>query len=589
MTGSTVSPDFPTTASIFQPVYGGGNSDAFITKLDPTGATLLYSSFLGGTNTDTGNAIAVDNAGSAYVAGQTCSLDFPLSNPEQAASGGNCDAFVSKVTILSGLIVNPGGLIFPSSSLGSTSQPETVVITNGDTSQTISSVTRGGTDPGDFAISANNCVVTLSPGQQCSISVTFSPVAIGTRTANLTIQSSAPNNPLVVTLSGTTSTLTFTPSTLAFGNEPTSVASAPKSIVVQNNGNTSISMSSIVASGDYSSTDDCTKAPLQPSTTCTIEVTFNPSAVGPSVGALTITDTAAGSPQVILLTGTGVASLATVTLSPTSLTFSNQNISTTSAPQSITVTNNGTSALSFTSITASGAFAETNNCNTALQPGTNCAINVTFTPLAAGPANGTITLLDNAPGSQQVVPLQGTGVAGTGDFTLAVTPPSATLNAGQSAMFTLNVASVPGFSQPVGLSCAGLPAAASCSFSQTTVTPSGLTPVPVTVTVFTGLRAVLPPALNLRNTPPSSPKFNMRLFVPWMAIAIALAIFAGTRKKRGFALLGLCVATVVLITACNGGSAAGTPAGTPAGAYQITVIGTSGQITHTATINLQVN
>jgi hypothetical protein len=81
----------------------------------------------------------------------------------------------------------------------------------------------------------------------------------------------------------------------------------------------------------------------------------------------------------------------------------------------------------------------------------------------------------------------------------------------------------------------------------------------------------------------------MRLFVPWMAIAIALAIFAGTRKKRGLALLGLCVATVVLITACNGGSAAGTPAGTPAGAYQITITGTSGQITHTATINLQVN
>src|SRR5262249_42434134 len=161
--------------------------------------------------------------------------DFPLSNPEQAAAGGNCDAFVSKVTILSGIQVNPGGLIFPSSSKGSTSQPETVVITNGDNSQTISSVTLGGTDPGHFAISANNCVTTLNPGQQCSISVTFSPVAIGSRTANFTIQSTAPNNPLVVTLSGTTSTLTFNPTTLAFGNEPNSVPSAPKPIIVTNN------------------------------------------------------------------------------------------------------------------------------------------------------------------------------------------------------------------------------------------------------------------------------------------------------------------------------------------------------------------
>ena len=100
ITGSTVSADFPTTAAAFQAKYGGGNADAFATKLDPTGATLLYSSFLGGTNTDIGNGIAVDSTGAAYIAGQTCSLDFPLANPLQAAPGGNCDAFVSKVEIL---------------------------------------------------------------------------------------------------------------------------------------------------------------------------------------------------------------------------------------------------------------------------------------------------------------------------------------------------------------------------------------------------------------------------------------------------------------------------------------------------------
>ncbi len=85
VTGSTVSPDFPTTAAVFQAGYGGGNADAFVTKIDPTGATLVYSSYLGGSNTDTANGIAVDTQGSAYVAGQTCSLDFPLSNPAQPA------------------------------------------------------------------------------------------------------------------------------------------------------------------------------------------------------------------------------------------------------------------------------------------------------------------------------------------------------------------------------------------------------------------------------------------------------------------------------------------------------------------------
>jgi len=96
ITGSTVSTDYPTTADAFQRTYGGGNADAFVTKLDPAGATLLYSSYLGGTNTDVANGIAIDKATppGAYIAGQTCSQDFPLSNPAQATPGGNCDAFV---------------------------------------------------------------------------------------------------------------------------------------------------------------------------------------------------------------------------------------------------------------------------------------------------------------------------------------------------------------------------------------------------------------------------------------------------------------------------------------------------------------
>src|SRR5438445_5878132 len=137
VTGSTVSSDFPVAGAVFQPTYGGGNADAFVTKLDPTGATTLYSSFLGGSNTESGNGIAVDSLGSAYVTGQTCSLDFPLTNPEQAGSGGNCDAFVSKVSILNGIILNPTGLVFQSLNVGATSLPQTVTLTTGDSSVAI--------------------------------------------------------------------------------------------------------------------------------------------------------------------------------------------------------------------------------------------------------------------------------------------------------------------------------------------------------------------------------------------------------------------------------------------------------------------
>ena len=94
--GTTVSTDFKTTADAFQKTYGGGNADAFIAKLDPAGATLLYASYLGGTNTESGNAIAIDSDDppGAYVAGQTCSPDFPLSNPAQASYGGKSQSLV---------------------------------------------------------------------------------------------------------------------------------------------------------------------------------------------------------------------------------------------------------------------------------------------------------------------------------------------------------------------------------------------------------------------------------------------------------------------------------------------------------------
>ncbi len=130
VTGSTVSTDFPVTSPVFQHAYGGGNADAFVAKLNSTGTILTYSSYLGGTNTEIPGGIAIDTSGAAYVAGQTCSLDFPLSNPLQASAGGNCDAFISKISILGGIAINPAGLVFPAQSLGTNSQPQTVTLTN---------------------------------------------------------------------------------------------------------------------------------------------------------------------------------------------------------------------------------------------------------------------------------------------------------------------------------------------------------------------------------------------------------------------------------------------------------------------------
>jgi hypothetical protein len=96
VTGRTDSKDFP-TANPFQPAYGASNgSEAFVTKLNPTGGALIYSTYLGGNESDEGHGIVVDSSGSAYVTGETWSSTFPTANPLQPLSGGYVDAFVTK-------------------------------------------------------------------------------------------------------------------------------------------------------------------------------------------------------------------------------------------------------------------------------------------------------------------------------------------------------------------------------------------------------------------------------------------------------------------------------------------------------------
>ena len=105
VTGLTTSLDFPTTVGAVQPAIAGVNN-AFVTKLNPTGSALVYSTYLGGSTADTGQGIAVDSSGNAYVTGLTNSLDFPTTaGAVQTAFGGAQDAFMTKVNATgSGLV-----------------------------------------------------------------------------------------------------------------------------------------------------------------------------------------------------------------------------------------------------------------------------------------------------------------------------------------------------------------------------------------------------------------------------------------------------------------------------------------------------
>ncbi len=105
MTGETWSTNFPTTVGAFQRVFGGGNNDAFVTKLNAAGNALTYSSYLGGDSDDFGTGIAVDAAGNVYVTGTTDSQNFPTLNAIQPALGGFEDAFVTKLNAAGSALV----------------------------------------------------------------------------------------------------------------------------------------------------------------------------------------------------------------------------------------------------------------------------------------------------------------------------------------------------------------------------------------------------------------------------------------------------------------------------------------------------
>jgi len=288
--------------------------------------------------------------------------------------------------------------------------------------------------------------------------------------------------------------VTLSPASLTFPNQLVNTTSATQSVTLTNSGTAVLSITSIAASAQYAQTNNC---PASPSTlavngTCTINVTFTPTAAGSQPGTITVTDNATGSPQTVTLSGTGIAPNAI--FAPTTLSFGNQNLSTASAAQSITLTNSGTATLNISSIVASAQYAQTNTCGASVAAGANCSISVTFTPTATGSQPGTITVSDNATGSPQTVALSGTGLAATmsvapttlsfGNQNLNTTSAAQTVtltNSGTGALVISSIVASAPYSQ-TNTCPASIAAGANCTIS-VTFTPASSGSLPGTITV----------------------------------------------------------------------------------------------------------
>jgi hypothetical protein len=205
-------------------------------------------------------------------------------------------------------------------------------------------------------------------------------------------------------------------SSVAFGNQSVRVTSTAQAVSLTNTGNAPLNISSVAVfgtnAGDFAQTNNCPLA-LAAGASCTVSVTFTPAAAGNRSAALALTDNAAGSPQSVSLSGTGISTIAN--LSPSSVAFGNQSVGTSGTAQAVTLSNSGTSALNISSIAVFGTnasdFAQTNNCGSSLAAGANCTINVTFKPAASGSRSAALAITDNATGSPQSVSLSGTGIS----------------------------------------------------------------------------------------------------------------------------------------------------------------------------------
>ena len=201
--------------------------------------------------------------------------------------------------------------------------------------------------------------------------------------------------------------VTFSPTALIFSDQVVGTTSKAKTVKVTNTGETTLDISSIVASTDFTISANTCGATLAVGKFCKVSVTFTPTQVGDLTGTLTFTDNAINSPQNVQLSGTSVLP---VTLTPSSATYKKQKVGTTSPAKKFTLTNNQAVTLTSIAVSTTGDFAvSANTCGTTLASDTKCTISVTFTPTKTGTRTGQLTVNDSASNSPQTASLSGTG------------------------------------------------------------------------------------------------------------------------------------------------------------------------------------
>ena len=421
--GGTNSPDFPTTTGAFQTVLpGAGNFNAFLTKLNPGGSAISYSTFLGGSggNGGIGISLALDSNGAAYLTGSTQARDFPTtpSAPLPGNTGSNVHAFVSKI--------NPAG---------------------GGSSDLVYSTYLSGSDGADqgFGIAVDSFGSANVTGSAASSDFPTTPGAI----------QSSPKSPAgnaFITRLNPPGTVLLYSSTFGGSNAKGDFGYG---IALDSSG------SAYITGQTFSSDFPTTSGALLPN--------FRASS-GNSNGFVTklAANAVIGISPASLNFGNVLLNIAST---PQLVTFTNNSTATLnfSAPPDLAGAGDAEYSIATT-------------CGTSLAPNASCTVTVSFLPTIEGPAPATLTFRDDDPSSPQVVPIAGVGGL---DFTLTGST-SESVSRGDTITFSVTVTPVDNSTQTVNLTCSGAPASTTCTLSPSSITLDGVDSVSSTVTVTAG-------------------------------------------------------------------------------------------------------
>jgi hypothetical protein len=482
------------------------------------------------------------------------------------------------------LSLNPSTLNFPGTAAGQTSAAETIVVSN---SGSAALDTPSLEIAGDFHVTSNACIGALAAGRSCNVMVDFAPIDTGGRTGTLTVTSSTRGvQPATANLTGiglTTAAISVSPLELTFPVILKGQKSKAQTVTIVNAGGSVIPSLTLGVTPQFAIVQNRCKGALAPGAQCTAGILFEPAATGPIAGGLTISSPSVPVSANVALSGTGGVP-AGIELRPAVVNFPTIGVGHASSPVTVTITNPGTVAAVTGLVLKIGAgfrLAD-NRCAAVLKANSSCTTGIEFVPTRAGTQQSAL-LVSSARVKGGSVTLMGTGF----DFSLKLKGTSSdSVASGQSAGYTLSIATLGGSQGVFTFQCSSLPQNAQCTFNPAAETVTAKATGYVIVQIATGSAVAA-----------NGPRGVTGWRIAPVALGLVLIPFALRRRRRLLLMAALLAIAAGSVCSCvaAGGLGSGNqqhPSGpglTPAGSYAIPIVAASTGVQHSVSVSLTVD